>query len=572
MVKYKVVIFTVLFVFFLLFSFTPTIFEISQASKLGDIRREFIWEHNYYWPDFNLYLSKIRQGKEGNWIAIERYTSEPHKASLIQEFYVVLGQLGRAVGVSPNVAYQIGRILLAPILLFIVMKFSLRYFSSIFWQVLGFLIVLVSGSFPKIAALPDGTLEISRYMGWWSNIDALQRITFIPHILFGQVVSFYLLYELTAKGYKPTAKKLAVLILLGNLAGLVFPPSLITLNSVLFLYILIRRQSEKFVSRRFSNWYLLIFIVGTVPSLLYLFFITQIPPWSALVQFHRDHPMMIPFWEYFLGTGPITILALGGTVLVIIKKQIRFIPLILWILITIVYAILFTFMKEQSPLRFTQTGLFIPLGILGTYFLESIWRKFSKGKIPKETILETPLSVEKFVSEGFSIAKSSFILFVVLYIASSLFMMKNSMDWQFTFISQRVAATVPEVPYPPQTMYPLTSWFDAIRWLRNNTKRDDVVLAEITAGNYIPAYAGNTVYFGQSNTVDYERKQGEVQEFFKGQMSGTRSAHFLQNGRIRYVFFSIQEKKLHGGKDLTASYPFLKEVFRNEIVTIYQVI
>lgn len=110
---------------------------------------------------------------------------------------------------------------------------------------------------------------------------------------------------------------------------------------------------------------------------------------------------------------------------------------------------------------------------------------------------------------------------------------------------------------------------DGIRWLRDNTNRGDVVLAEITAGNHIPAYAGNTVYLGQANTVDYERKQAEVWEFLKGEMGEKQAQLFLKNGRIKYIFFSVQEKEKSGGKPLEDFYPFLTPVYTNPTVTIF---
>src|SRR3990172_2584564 len=115
MVKYKNWVFVVLILFFLLFSFSPTIFELFQSNNLTDKNREFILEHNYYWPDYNLYLSKIRQGFEGHLTAKELYTSESHRGSLIQEFYVVLGLLGRYLKLVPNYSYLLGRIVLSPL-------------------------------------------------------------------------------------------------------------------------------------------------------------------------------------------------------------------------------------------------------------------------------------------------------------------------------------------------------------------------------------------------------------------------------------------------------------------------
>src|SRR3989338_6410752 len=113
MFKYRSVIFAILILFFLGFSFYPTIYEISHAKKLGDQNREFILEHNYYWPDFNLYLSKIRQGWEGKWLASEKYTGEKHQGSLIQIFYVYLGKLGKILHLEPNFSYQLARITLS---------------------------------------------------------------------------------------------------------------------------------------------------------------------------------------------------------------------------------------------------------------------------------------------------------------------------------------------------------------------------------------------------------------------------------------------------------------------------
>src|SRR3989338_4822645 len=138
MVKYKNYILAVLILLFLSFSFYPTYFELSKSDQLADKNREFILEHNYYWPDFNLYLSKIRQGYEGKFTAVEKYTSEKHQGSLIQEFYVVLGQLGRLLKLDPNLAYQLGRLILSPLLLLLIILIVKQYFKSGIWQIIAF--------------------------------------------------------------------------------------------------------------------------------------------------------------------------------------------------------------------------------------------------------------------------------------------------------------------------------------------------------------------------------------------------------------------------------------------------
>ncbi len=552
MVKYKDALFPIIILFFLAFSFYPTLFDLSLANNLGDPNREYVLEHNYYWPDYNLYLSKIRQGFDGRLTALEKYTSEPHHGSLIQEFYVVLGLMGRLFSLDPNFSYLLARIILAPLLLLLILIYVRFYFKSFKWQIIAFLTVIVSASFPRFYLDNNGLLQIGRYMEWWSNIDSLQRITFIPHILFGQIVSFYLLFQFIS--YKSLKlPKLIILIILGNLTGLVFPPSLITLNGVIILTTIFAISSKIRAVRLGLVW--LLFIIFTFPSLLYIFLLTKEVPWSALLDFHRTHPMMIPFWQYILGTGPIFFLGIAGAILSIVKRDRQYQPLIFWIIITFAFAILFTHLKDQSPLRFTQTGLYIPLGILGAYLFYEFF------------LLSDLSHLSNLIKKTI---KVSLTLVLSLYLLTNLYMMYISLKWQTNWLIQRARANIPLVPYPPQAMFPLKNWMEAIRWLHDNTNHNEVVLAEITAANYIPAYSGNTVYFGQANTYDYERKQMEVKNFFEGKMTKEEAKDFLTNGRIKYVFYSIQEKEESGGKNLESIYPFVKPVFNNQTVTIYK--
>src|SRR3989338_2566356 len=492
MVKYKTAIFAILIIFFLGFSYYPTLFELSQKGKLAGKGRDFILEHNYYWPDFNLYLSKIKQGYEGRFLAVEKYTSEPHRGSLIQIFYLGLGAIGQLINISPNYAYQLGRFVLSFLLILTIILFSRKLFGNSAWMILVFVTTVLSGSFPRIINTAEG-LKIVRYMEWWSNIDSLQRLTFIPHIIFGQVVSFFLLYRLAMTGKRLSGKQLLFYVLLGNLTGLVFPPSLLTLDGVILMLVALNafRQKKLKTDR-------LVFVFLSSLSILYLYFITKVTPWSALVEFHRTHPMMIPFKDYVLGTGPVIFLGFFGSLVAVIYRDRRFYPLILWVAVTFLFAALFSLVREQSPLRFTQTGLFIPLGLLTSYFFHRLWQFFRTNN-----------------------SRSLLIAGLTLYLLANLYIMYNSLKWQISFITQRVNADYPAVPYPPQTMYPLSSWMEAISWLEKNTDHNSVVLAGATAANFIPAYAGNFVYFGQSNTVDYNFKQKQMEKFFKGNMSAS---------------------------------------------------
>lgn len=537
--KYKIYIVSFLIIFFTSLSFLPTIYDLSFANKLYDQNREFVLEHNYYWPDFNLYLSKIRQGWEGRFLAKEVYSSEPHQGSLIQIFYVNLGHAGKILGLDPNFSYQLGRLILTPTVLLVIFLLCQYIFKNTLWQILGFILVVMSGSFPRFITDQAGQMTVQRYMEWWSNIDSLQRIAFIPHILFGQAVSFGLLYILMKKDWKVSWKGVAVYAGVGNILGLVFPPSLLTLNATVILVVIINIIK----TRNVKIGSLLLFAVAlSLPSQIYIWTLTKEIPWIALVNVHRINHMLVPFNEYLLALGPIVILAVIGIIIALIKKEKNVRPLILWLIVTYGFTILFTHYKEQSPLRFTQTGVHIPLGILGTYAL------FQSKKIINKTIVY---------------------IFITLYIVENIFIMKLSWDWQELFISVRAKANIPAVPYPPQTLHPLKNWMTAIRWIGTNTNKNDVVLAEFSAGNYIPAYTGNTVYLGQVNTYDYDKKYALLQKFFRGEMTWNEAQEFLKTGNIRYVFFGPQEKEEMHGKNLEDYYVFFKPIYKNDNVTIY---
>ena len=115
---------------FVLFSLVPTGYELMRQ---GDIQldRQFELVHNFY-TDFNFYLSRIRQGLDGRWTVVERYTTEAHEGSFIHEMYLLMGQVGRFVRVPwwrASDIYHVARVVLAVTLLPLVAVFVQKNFS-----------------------------------------------------------------------------------------------------------------------------------------------------------------------------------------------------------------------------------------------------------------------------------------------------------------------------------------------------------------------------------------------------------------------------------------------------------
>jgi hypothetical protein len=112
---------------------------------------------------------------------------------------------------------------------------------------------------------------------------------------------------------------------------------------------------------------------------------------------------------------------------------------------------------------------------------------------------------------------------------------------------------------------------EGIRFIRDNVPKNQVVLSYVTAGNFIPAYAGNFVYIGHANTPDEDTKEGEVGKFFSGGLTQEGARQFLNRERISSIYFGPQERDFAKGAHLETIYPFVTPVYTNTNVTVYKV-
>ncbi|MDP2336491.1 MAG: hypothetical protein Q8N05_08590, partial [Bacteroidota bacterium] len=294
-----------LIVGFVLFSLSPTFYELKRS---GDLHadRQFELIHNFP-TDYNFYLSRIREGLEGRWTSVERYTSEPHVGSLVHEMYVLMGRVGRWVRVPWHRAgdiYHVARIVLAIAFLALIAEFCKKTFAAGFkneelriknnsyllnlksnFSILAFLLVVTASSWSKIVYV-DGVARLGGYMPWWSVMDSLQRITFIPHLLAGQALIIFLLLGLTHLEIIKKSVNVVFLGFLGLLLGMIFPPGLVFLYVVMGVYALLHGKGMV----KFITPYFLVFLIS-MPSLVYLGLMTSVYPWKRLIEVDIIRPL-----------------------------------------------------------------------------------------------------------------------------------------------------------------------------------------------------------------------------------------------------------------------------------------
>ncbi len=544
----KIIFLFVISFFFLFLSYLPDIYEASLANKLPS-DRVMAWGEHIYTYDFNVYLSKIRQGAEGRWSIVDKYdNNSQQKGVFLQMFYLLTGKIGSLLHLSPTLSYQLVRVIISVFWVLMIIYFNMFFLKRPALYIPGIILSLLASSWPIFSIL-DNQFWLRSYMAWWQEMDVVKRISFIPHDTLNYIVCavliwfFYLFIKTKNKKYfLALALVLFFSLFVQPSAGLLF----------LFswgLYHLIKLAYRAYNQPQFFRVAVesLILIGVALVPLLYIRLVTSSYPWKSLTDFDQYHRLPFSVLEYLLVLGPVVISGFLGVILVLIKKEERFLPLATWVLGAFLAMFLFKYFPYQSGLRFVQTANHLPLSILTIYFANELVKKF------KNTLLK---------------------FFVYFFIAATIALgaaqAYYSLKGQLHFIRQRAYATYPLVPYPSQVMHPLVDFYAGLKWLETNTGRSTVVLSKITAGSYIPAYSGNFVYLGHAGeTPHYDNRVTQADRFFSGVMTDDDAYQFLKQENINFIFYGPQEKE-NASEDINR-YPFLKLVFDQPLVKIYQV-
>jgi len=561
-------------------SFTPTIYDWNNRGKVKPIRY-FELVHNFP-TDYNFYLSRIRQGKEGAWLATEKYTSEPHAPSLSQVFYVLIGRVSDWAHVQTPylwISYHAMRLVFGFLMLFVIWKISEWFFPTIQWQLLSFFIISMASTLPKIEHF-NGSIRFGSYMAWYTVMDSMQRTTFMPHVTFSQAVLVFILWVF-AGGFitKKHPGNWIFLGIIGIILGIVFPPGLFFLYAVLGAMTLVDvfngiaavLDTNKDAKKWFSRWFIadaaprIIFGALTVPTMIYYSMLFREYPWKRLLEYDIKHPSPFHYWEYFLAVGPVLPLGIIGCVVAIftmkkIYTQVK--PLtvfVLWVVMWLLLLYVFQFIPQQSPTRFSQMMPHVPLGLFTTYlfFAAFTYLKHWAKKIKEADVRFIPYSI---------------LVIPAILLSLNIGWWYSSFLWQRDFVDHKLRADIPLVPTGAQVMYPLLDLINAYGWLQVYTERNDIVLSGQTTGNYIPTYAGNTAFIGHANTIDLENKSAAVGNFFNRRLSYDEEIAWLKSTHAKYIIYGPEEREMNGYTvdDLRMLYPELTEVFKNMFVTIYK--
>ena len=597
----KIVLAVILF--FVLFSMTPTFYEWNARSRIKP-ERFFELVHNFP-TDYNLYLSRIREGREGAWLATEKYTSEPHAPSLLQVMYVLIGRLADYSHIqTPYVwfAYHVARVFFSALLMWVIWLVARWAFADkgFYWQFIAFLLVVTQSTWPKFE-LVQAVPRLGGWMPWYTMADSMQRTTFMPHVMFAQTLLVFVLWVLSggfltrgpAKQDLASPGNYVFLGIVGLVLGIIFPPGLLFVYGVIGIVTVAEAISlwwkGGWTNTRLSQWFVrdvfgrVVFGCVSGPSLIYFYLLLSQYPWKRLAEFDVLHPTAFSFVEYFMAMGPVLPLGLLGIIVLAIpdvRKKILTVPsklifFIYWVIAWLGFLFIFDKIPQQSPTRFTQMAPHVPLGILTAYLFYIATQYISTHFLgQKKLSLNHESGMKNHGLSGkrkafFIIHNSLFILpfVIVLFGMGS---MASSYMWLQDFVDHKLRATIPLVPHGAEVMYPLYDIVDALVWLQVYAPRTAIVLSGSATGNYIPVHSGNTAFVGHANTVQSEIKIAAMENFYHKRLSLEEEMGWIKEQHIAYILYGPEEAEMAQVADLRTFYPDLVEVYKNATVRVYK--
>lgn len=489
--------------------------------------------HNY--RDGGSYLSKMRQGVEGEWLIHFRHTPEPHHGAFIQVAYPLLGHVARITSVSPILMFHVVRVGAA-----LLMFLSLYHLGATIWQK-----VRTRRLFFIFAALGSG-------LGWlFAPLFAASGIEMgepgFPDLLTPEAFPLYSTYmnvhfplalaclammtSLLLVAFRPGAEKFQNLdgsaLLLGVLSvllALLYPQALVPFGLMLGGYFLLTLLKKRMMPWWLLRW-LFAVMLPVLPLAVYYYSITDNIPvfaqWNSQNVTAPPHPVAL-----LLGLGLPLLLALPA----LFKAARGFVRLnyddrlmLLWLL-GIVVAM---YLPTNVGRRF-MVGLMLPVAYFATRAVEDFWFTYIRRR--QWTYFFAVLIPLMTVSQVF-----------VLFAPALPILFGDP---------ARSTGIILEDDYTI-----------AFRWIDLRTQADDVILAAPVVGTWLPGWAGVRVVYGHDyETIDPQRKRAQIAEWYS---SDSASAPVCQSliaeYDIRYILVGPQERVLGAaacadGLRLMASY------------------
>jgi hypothetical protein len=451
--------------------------------------------------DSAVYIAKVEQGVRGAWLSTLTHTPEATQGIFINGFYLALGHLGNALGLSSLMAFHLARLTMS-----FAMFVALYHLGSTIWQRLrprrlffgvlavgsglGWLALMMFPETPQTQLAVDLTLfEAIPLLSTFAN----------PHFplavaLIALIASMYVTVFRPGFRESPSIVNGGLGIALCSLAlVIILPHGWLPIASALVVYVIILMLRTRQLPRLELSWVGLM-ILPALPILVYYAALmtadTTIGAWVAQNRIAPTSP-----WRYLFGFGLPLVAALPG-----IWRGLRRFErdgdrfMLIWLIVNVVVLYLPLPMPQRSVI-----GLFIPIVYFATRALEDFWFHRIRNNW----------------------RDAALVTFFVFIIPSNILMAIVPMIG----INDAVRGEEGGLMMP-------RGYTDAFRWLNNTRERGAVVLAQPLPSLWLPAYAPMRVVYGHPyDTLNSLTHLEDVQRWYLGK----ECQAILDRYNVRYI-------------------------------------
>jgi hypothetical protein len=540
-----------IFVFLLagVFAFL-SVFHVWSWSFRTPVGCTYLWV-GHYWEDYFTYLSQIDQGIRGKFLFENLMTGEMGQASLIGWGNLLIGWLGRMLGLSAVLSYWLGVLwfnFLLIILTFLVVRMIFEKEENL--RLPAFLVFLFSSSFYWWVGTGEKRLALVSH--WYSTGPAFNRIGGTPHhaianiLLLGSLLLFGMSLKMIREG-KINLKFFGVVMGNGILGGLNFlvKPGWVLVFYFSFGAVLLLEAVRDYLKNKKINFNFLLPILGFLPFLVAGGFYT-------LNLFGKEHFLEMKRWDmvtverleiknFFLSFGPVILLGLAGVKSFLRKfepiRTMGFLVVLLTFLLVLLPAgrmIGFLPYRVVSPVAHIFIGSMAILGL----------RSLAGG-------------VVKFFKRGDE--KKIFLVLLILFLAFCL-----------PALALEIKGKIEDPAFDFEVNYMASGINEGFLFLRGVGEEDEVVLIADDKGlnAVLPALAAKRVYVGRTiETLDYDNKRKKLRAFFQLKMGREEANDFLRENKIKYVLITAYDG---GVRNFQEKYDLGKKIFENTMVTIFE--
>ena len=494
--------------------------------------------------DWFVYYSYLEQARRGQLLFINQFSSEPQTPTL-NIFWLAVGQLGRIFDLTPLVTFQLSRILLIPVLVAMVYVFLATLFTNVSQRAWGLMLVFFSSGLGwlllnRVVTYPRNFA--GGQFNWPMDLWVPEAFTYLtvhysPHFI-GSLILILLIFWLTWLFGESHKISYAVG---GGLAGLVLfafhPFHVLTVFGVIGSYFLVLTIKDKKWRWDLVNYYL-IFGLLSAPAILYYFYLLRTDP-VIMQKAWQNLTWTTPVWITAFSYGLLLPLSLLGIFKVFKNKSLTN----AWLLVLVwgVVQLLIIYIPVNWQRRMTE-GLHLPLALfslMGFYQIYE-WSKAAQSKLARFIYRQR---------------YGLLVLSGLMLVTSNVFQL--AVDW-YMYTDDR------QLSYLEQDLVDAATWLDQAAGEVVFNSAADII-------NIVPAYSGKKVYVGHGvETPFFGMKQLEVNWFFRTNRAAAIEKQFLNQRHVDLIFYGPEERRLGDYAPDTKDY--LKEVYRNSQVIIYQVL